>query len=79
MGKSPSTLKRNCFESVIRYEEDSTIASELRSQKEKGKWCHEWGDMEYHEVPEQLIELQIMEKANCGYALGYVYGGIEKR
>lgn len=35
--------------------------------------------MEYHEVPEQFIELQIMEKANCGYALGYVCGGIEKR
>lgn len=34
--------------------------------------------MEYHEVPEQFIELQIMEKANCGYALGCVWG-IEKR
>lgn len=33
----------------------------------------------YHEVPEQLIELQIMEKANCRCRCGYGYGWGKKK
>lgn len=74
-GKSPSLAWWKHFGSVIWYkEEDSTIASELGS-KGKVRGAMNGSDMEYHEVAEQLIELQIMEKANCvAYALAYGYG-----